>query len=183
MIFDEIEVRLKDGRTAILRPPREEDAGLLIDYLRAINGETRYMAREPEEVRIPPERELEIIDDVRDDPRGAMLLAFVDGKHAGNCSFSCVRGTSKRYAHRCTVGVGLYQRYCGLGLGRAMMEHALAMARDCGYEQAELEVAAENAPALALYEKLGFETYGRRPHDMKYTDGSYVDMLLMIKRL
>ncbi len=183
MLVEEFAVRLRDGRTAIIRPPHADDAELLIGYLRAINGETRFMAREPEEVKLTPEQELEIIDDVLDDPRGAMLLAFVDGKHAGNCSFSRVSGASRRCAHRCTVGVGLYQRYCGLGLGRAMMEHALDLAANCGYEQAELEVVAENAPAIALYEKLGFATCGRRPHEMKYPDGSYADALLMVKQL
>ena len=30
-----------------------------------------------------------------------------------------------------------------------------------GYEQAELEVIADNEGAIALYKKLGFEKYGR----------------------
>ena len=63
------------------------------------------------------------------------------------------------------------------------MEHALDLAANCGYEQAELEVAAENKAAIALYGKLGFEIYGRRSRHMKYSDGSYADMLLMLKRL
>src|SRR3990170_4901895 len=60
-----------------------------------------------------------------------------------------------------------YQRR---GLGEAMMRWALAWCRDRGLPRAKLEVRLGNAPALALYRKLGFApgptglTY-RRPID------------------
>ncbi|QUD86434.1 ribosomal protein S18-alanine N-acetyltransferase [Phenylobacterium montanum] len=51
----------------------------------------------------------------------------------------------------------------GQGLGRVLMQAALGLARTAGAETMFLEVAADNAPALALYRGLGFERIGLRP--------------------
>lgn len=111
-----------------------------------------------------------------------MLIATIDGKHIGNCSVSGV-GSFKRYAHRCDVGIALYQEYCGIGIGKAMLETVLKVAKDLGYEQAELEVISDNRNAIALYEKLGFIKYGTFPYNMKYSDGTYADADWMMKKL
>ena len=182
MEFAERSVRLKDGRTAILRAPRLEDAAALIEYLKAVCDETPFLTQYPDEVRFTQAQEEDFLRGRIDDPRGAMIVATVDGEHAGNGSFMGLGG-NRRYAHRCSLGIALYQKYCGLGLGRHLMEFALELAKDCGYEQAELEVVADNARAIALYESMGFEIYGRHPRDVKYDDGSYADALLMTRDL
>jgi Sortase and related acyltransferases len=111
-----------------------------------------------------------------------MLLATADGCHIGNCSLSDA-GPFKRYQHRCQIAIALYQKYWGCGIGQMMLSTILSVARELGYEQAELEVAANNTSAIALYKKLGFQTYGTFPDNMKYADGSYTDMLWMMKKL
>lgn len=52
-----------------------------------------------------------------------------------------------------------YQRQ---GLGQALLYALLVTARQQKSEWATLEVRASNQPALALYEKFGFETVGKR---------------------
>lgn len=59
-------------------------------------------------------------------------------------------GNYERYAHRCSVAIALYQKYCGLGIGREMLKTVLTVAKQCGYEQAELEVVSTNTPAIRL---------------------------------
>lgn len=49
------------------------------------------------------------------------------------------------------------------GLGGALLDTALAAAAGAGGVEIHLEVAADNAPALALYRKAGFARAGRRP--------------------
>ena len=44
-------------------------------------------------------------------------------------------------------------------------------------------MVSTNAPAVALYRKLGFETVGTLPQAMKYKDGTYASFLLMVRRL
>ena len=46
-----------------------------------------------------------------------------------------------------------------------------------------LEVAVDNAAAVALYEKAGFETTGRRPRYYARPSGERVDALLMRRLL
>lgn len=65
------------------------------------------------------------------------------------------------------------------GLGRKLMQHALQVAQSEGATAALLEVRADNAPALALYETMGFQREGRRKS--YYPDGT--DAILMRKPL
>jgi ribosomal protein S18 acetylase RimI-like enzyme len=46
----------------------------------------------------------------------------------------------------------------GSGVGRRLVEEVLRRAADRGCARVELDVNTENAPALALYRSLGFET-------------------------
>ena len=182
MLIEAREVTLKDGRSACLRSPEVEDAEELIAYLKTVCGETPFLMRDADEVRFTPEQEAAFIRHMRDDPRSVMLLAYVDGEHAGNVSIEPV-APFRRFAHRCSLGIALVQKYCGLGLGRQMMDAVLAEAKRLGYEQVELEARADNARAVALYESMGFVRYGLRPHGHKRADGSYADDVLMVKEL
>lgn len=180
MVFSEKEINLKDGRTAILRNARLEDAEELIEYLKITAAETPFLVREPEEVIITREQEEYFIRRNMEDEKGLMLIATIDGKHAGNASFSGI-AARKRYAHRCSVAIALYQKYCGLGLGRQMFAEILERAKACGYEQVELEVSADNEKAIQMYKSFGFEVYGKLKNDMKFKDGTYADSYLMVK--
>lgn len=48
------------------------------------------------------------------------------------------------------------------GLARVLVQAVLARAAELGCTHVDLEVAADNAPALALYHALGFVEVGRR---------------------
>ncbi|MBD5149682.1 MAG: GNAT family N-acetyltransferase [Oscillibacter sp.] len=182
MDYQEKTVPLKNGGTCLLRRPEENDAEILIAYLKSTAAETRFFQREPEEHTETVEDEAAFIREVNEAERDLLLLAFVDGRFAGSCGMDS-RGNKQRVRHRCDIGISLYQEFCGMGLGTLMLTELLEMARQCGYEQAELEVIDGNIPAMGLYRKLGFEAYGTRPRDVKYKDGTYADAHLMVKRL
>ena len=52
--------------------------------------------------------------------------------------------------------------YQGRGIGRALMERALACARERGFRRATLGTAVENKPAREFYEHLGWRDTGER---------------------
>jgi len=62
------------------------------------------------------------------------------------------------------------------GIGRALLEELLAIARRSGARHTLLEVAADNLPAQALYDSYGFEVIGLRKN---YYQASGTDALVM----
>ncbi len=68
----------------------------------------------------------------------------------------------------------------GLGLGEALMRYAIDRTREAGAAFMTLEVRQSNAPALALYKKLGFEIMGvRKNYYTKPDEDAYVMALVM----
>ena len=67
----------------------------------------------------------------------------------------------------------------GEGLARALIASALPRLHS---RVLFLEVAADNAPAIALYRSLGFAGFGRRPGYYR-REGGRADALLMERRL
>lgn len=182
MKYGPIEIHDKFGRTIVLRNAEQSDAADLIRYMKATTAETPFLIREPDEFRLTVDEEQSFIQSCIDHPRTLLLIATIDGQHIGNCSLMSV-GSYRRYQHRCDVAIALYQKYCGAGIGRLMLQTVLAAAKKAGYEQAELEVICDNTGAVALYQKLGFRVHGTFPHNMKYSDGRYADAYWMVKQL
>lgn len=175
-------IKDKKGREVILRSAEENDAENLINFLKTAASETSFLIREPDEITLSLKQEQAFIKSKKDSKNELLLIAEVDGRHIGNCSLMSI-GDFKRYRHRCEIAIALYKEYCGLGIGKAMLEAILDIAEKIGYEQAELEVIGDNKPAIALYEKLGFKIYGTFPDNMKYENGSYANAYWMMKKL
>ena len=85
MYIEEYVIQL-DGTELRLRNAREEDAEMLIDYLKQTCGETRFLVKEPEEITLTIEQEKNFIRNQNESEGNLMLLAFLNGKYIGNCS-------------------------------------------------------------------------------------------------
>ena len=99
-------------------------------------------------------------------PRGALLLARVDGTVAGCCALRPM--DSSDYPNAAEMK-RLYVRkaFRGFGLGRQLTEAILDEARRAGYSSVLLDTLDEMESARALYEDLGFEEippYYHNPH-------------------
>jgi RimJ/RimL family protein N-acetyltransferase len=180
MVFNEKEITLNDGRKCTLRPVRKEDAADMIEYLRIVSGETLFLLRNADEVTYTIESEENILENKRNAPRELMMIAEVDGIIAGNCGI-VTHGELRRVRHRCGFAIAIKQQFCDAGLGTAMMEYALSLAKEMGYEQVELSVVDGNARAKHLYEKMGFVEIGKTLRSLKYDDGTYRDETCMVK--
>jgi putative acetyltransferase len=89
-------------------------------------------------------------------PRGALLLAKVDGVIAGCCALRPL--DSSDYANAAEMK-RLYVRSVsrGLGLGRQLADAILDAARIAGYDSVLLDTLDEMEIARAMYEDLGFK--------------------------
>lgn len=100
------------------------------------------------------------------EPRGALLLAWVDGALAGCCALRPFDASD--YANAAEMK-RLYVRpaFRGLGLGRLLTEGILDAARAAAYHCVLLDTLDEMESARALYEDLGFveiPPYYHNPH-------------------
>ena len=89
-------------------------------------------------------------------PRGALLLASVDGELAGCCALRPIDDAD--YPNACEMK-RLYVRkaFRGFGLGRQLAEAMLDQARQAGYACVLLDTLDGMESARALYSELGFE--------------------------
>jgi RimJ/RimL family protein N-acetyltransferase len=82
--------------------------------------------------------------------------------------------------HSAVLGMGLVAPYRGQGLGSRMLAATLDAAGQAGLQRAELVVRADNAPAIALYRRFGFELEGTL-RDYLRVDGVSHDALQMAR--
>ncbi|MEH0845604.1 GNAT family N-acetyltransferase [Micromonospora sp. CPCC 205711] len=72
----------------------------------------------------------------------------------------------------------------GRGVGRALGDHVLDLARADGYQAMQFNaVVATNTRAVALWRSLGFEVVGRVPEAFRHPTEGLVDLLVMHRRL
>lgn len=80
--------------------------------------------------------------------------------------------------HRATLGMGIERRARGQGHGRALLDAAIAWARQHGLAWLDLGVFAHNARARAVYRRAGFVEVGT-VRDQFRVDGVAIDDVTM----
>ena len=100
-----------------------------------------------------------------------------DGAIVGRLSVG--RDPHPSSAHVADVGLMVAMSARRQGVGRALLEAAIAWARSAGVRKLELHVFPWNEAAIALYESVGFEREGYRKQHYRRGDGEYVDAILM----
>lgn len=171
------QVQLKDGRVARLRPAVPDDAEAIIRSVDAVAREGRYFLRSRFEMDVEKERAFLA---QTAEQGNLFLLARVDapgGRLVGWVTLFRAQHEFRR--HTAELGMGVLRAYRGIGVGGALMDHALRWAAGQGLEKVTLGVRASNERAQALYRKFGFVQEGRRVRDVKDQQGRYDDTVEM----
>jgi putative acetyltransferase len=107
-------------------------------------------------------------------PEGSSLVACVEGEVVGELSLH-TSPTRWRMRHVGSIGMAVRDDWQGRGVGTALMEAALDLADNwLNLTRIELRVYTDNAAAIALYEKYGFEVEGTHRR-LAFRNGEYVD--------
>jgi len=154
---------------APMTPERIESFRKVVD---AVARERRYLTL-LEAPPLPDTRAFVLDLLIKGDPA---FVALADGEVIGWCDIR--RHIFPSHAHRGTLGMGILPAYRSRGAGRQLIGAALANAREIGLTRVELSVHADNARAIALYEKVGFVREGLI-RDAICVDGVYRDAIGM----
>jgi RimJ/RimL family protein N-acetyltransferase len=145
-----------------------------------VHSETTFMVYEPGEFPTTEEQMAGRMEQIAEAASGVMFVCETDGQLIG-AAFG-TRGAARRTRHSLYVVIGVLQAWVGRGVGRALLQALEDWSLSRGLHRIELTVAVENARAIALYEKFGFEREGVKRHSRKI-DGRYSDELYMSKLL
>jgi putative acetyltransferase len=106
------------------------------------------------------------------------IVAVLDGSIIGSGDLWYGKG---RRRHSAGIGLSVHDDFQGRGIGTALMAALIDVADNwLDLKRLELEVYTDNAPALRLYRKFGFEIEGTRRRDT-FRDGKYVDSFAMAR--
>jgi RimJ/RimL family protein N-acetyltransferase len=175
-----------DGRSIILRPLRRGDVDAMVPFANSFVNEkktNRDLGITSLDRRMTKADEKEFLEKTLKEKakgRRVSVAAFHDGRMVGHCDVSGRPSPDER--HTGMLGIVVVEGYRGVGLGRRMMETALAEASRLGIWMVELEVFATNVPAKHLYEKLGFKVVGVIPKKVR-REGRFTDIVRMYAHL
>jgi putative acetyltransferase len=157
------------------RPATADDAEAYARVVAEVAEEGRWIATEPPvDVAQRAARVREWTE--RDD--GLLVLEDDDGTIVGCLGLH-------RHGPRgvASLGMCIVADARGRGGGRLLMDAALEWLANSDMHKVELEVWPDNARAIALYERYGFEVEGLRRDHYRRRDGSLRSSLIMARLL
>ena len=171
-------IRLRDGRTCLLRNGTERDGQAVFDVFNLTHSQTDYLLSYPEENSFTPEQEAAFLKDKTESEDEIEIIAVAAGQVVGTAGIEHI-GFKEKVRHRAEFGISIDRAYWGLGIGRALTEACIECAGKAGCAQLELEVVAGNANAISLYQSVGFAEYGRNPRGFRSRLSGWQALVLM----
>jgi RimJ/RimL family protein N-acetyltransferase len=164
-----------------IRAAEPSDAVQLVELARSVGAEPEGWLLSDDSWRsIADERRY--LRAVRRSSAATVLVAELSaGPLVGRLSLA--RDPHPSSAHVADVGLMVAAGHRRRGVGRALLEAAEPWARGVGITKIELHVFPHNAPAIALYEQVGYAREGHRRAHYRRPDGRLVDAILMAKLL
>jgi RimJ/RimL family protein N-acetyltransferase len=153
-----------------VRSAREQDLDAIASLFVEVAAEGRWIGAEP-----PVDHESQrqgLAEALRND-RSVMLVAEVDGRIVGQLGMDLAR-----YG---VAGVGMLvsDGWRGRGIGSALLHASIERARGAGAHKIALQVWPHNSPAIALYEKFGFQREGLLRRHYRRRNGEIWDAIIM----
>jgi len=166
-------VNLNDGQAASLSWLEEDDLPEVMEALNSVIREGKYLLMNKEIPNLESERQWF---------KGAKekgvrsFVARVEGKVVGGAGLEPF--TDKR-AHVAELGIYILKSYRNCGLGTILIKEFIEVAKKSGFEIVQLSAFSTNKRAMHVYRKCGFKKCGKLTRDIKFSDGTYADRIMM----
>ncbi|MCT8137883.1 GNAT family N-acetyltransferase [Anaerobacillus sp. CMMVII] len=168
----------RDGTRILLRSANPIDAKAVNQLSFNVISENNTLVTSVEEFAITDEQQRDFIQIYHQDPGNLMIVAEHQRTIIGILTFQ--RGFFLKYAHHGTVGMIVDKNWRGKGIGKALLATLIQWAEyNPILEKLCLEVLASNKNAIALYQSLGFREEGRQVNQVKTSNGTYDDIIIM----
>lgn len=159
-----------------IRPADVKDAYALAQAERTIAATPGLLVSQPSE--LTDERFAQKIAFLESADNGHYLVAEADGEIVGHGMLDPLSLAAVRHVVHLTLVA--HPGWQGQGVGGALLSGLIAWAKDAtAVEKIELNVRSSNAPAQALYRKMGFTEVGRWRRRVKVAPGRYLDDVAM----
>jgi L-amino acid N-acyltransferase YncA len=158
------------------RPATPDDAAAICTiYNQGIEDRVATLETEP---RTPEERRQWMAARAARHP---VVVAVTGGQVVG---WGSLNAFNPRPAYDNVVDLSVYveRGWRGRGVGRALLQHLLSLARTLGYHKMVLATFPFNEAGVALYQKVGFRPVGVY-REQGRLDGRWVDVLIMERLL
>jgi RimJ/RimL family protein N-acetyltransferase len=167
--------------SAVVRRAAPGDAAALVELATAVAAEQEgWLLADARWRSVTDERRY--IRALQRHPDAALYVAEVpSGELVGRLSLA--RDAHPASPHVADLGVMVAAGHRRSGIGTLLMAAAEDWAASAGVTKLELHVFPHNAPAISLYDKLGYVREGTRRLHYQRGDGSYSDVILMAKQL
>lgn len=167
----------KNGEPLLIREAHKKDASALIDYVQKVAAETDFLTFGEGEFNLTVSDEEAFIENSRMAPNQLALIAVLERRIVGLLH---VEGSpKKRLQHIGEFGITVAKDHWGKGIGASLMQSMIDWAQASGViRKLNLKVQVNNANAVRLYERFGFEKEGRIRRDT-CIDGQFFDTYWM----
>jgi len=166
-------IAVKKGFKCTLRPLESGDEKMFHQFFQAIPEHEKLFIKH----RVSDPKVIKAWCKNIDLGRILPLLAFDGRKIIADASLHQQLGGWKRHIGR--VSILVHPEYRGRGLGRAMVEELLDIARQIGLEKIEAEFLGDQREAIKLFGLLGFRTLLLLPDYVKDMQAITHDYVLM----
>jgi ribosomal protein S18 acetylase RimI-like enzyme len=102
----------------------------------------------------------------------AIVAVTANGRIVANASLQF--NPQEVLRHKAELGITVHDSCQNLGVGTALIEHLLEIAKEKGIKKVHLTVRADNKRAIHLYNKFGFKVEGTFQKEM-LLNGEYID--------
>jgi RimJ/RimL family protein N-acetyltransferase len=169
-------VKLKNGTDILVEQALPADAEKIVSFLNQVGGESDNLSYGENECWQTVDAQRSMLEGAVTEGLELVLKAEVDGSITGLLTF--FRDSRPRLLHIADLAMAVSASYWNKGLGTHLLTQAISWAKENGIRKINLKVKEENAPAIAIYQKLGFRVEGASTRGVFINGQFYSDVMM-----